>query len=155
MLEVLERITNGQGSIADIPLLEYLGSVIKSTAFCGLGTSAPNPVLTTLSYFRYEYLKHINEKRCLAGECIALRRYTIISEKCTGCGACRYVCPAHAISGGKEEAAPDRYGYLYQVRPVLRDLQVPGDKATLSDILRMSKIPALKTLKCWALSDTG
>jgi len=103
MLELLERITTGQGKAGDIPLLEYLGGVIKSTSFCGLGTSAPNPVLTTLSYFRYEYLQHINEKRCPAGECVALRQYMVIPEKCTGCGACRYVCPAHAVMGKKKK----------------------------------------------------
>lgn len=103
MLEVLERITTGQGSVSDIPLLEYLGGVVKSTSFCGLGTSAPNPVLTTLSYFRNEYLKHINDKRCPAGECLALRQFMVITEKCTGCGACRYVCPAHAITGEKKK----------------------------------------------------
>lgn len=103
MLEVLERITTGQGGVGDIPLLEYLGGVVKSTSFCGLGTSAPNPVLTTLSYFRNEYLKHINEKRCPAGECIALRQFIIITDKCNGCGACRYVCPAHAVIGEKKK----------------------------------------------------
>lgn len=103
MLEILERITNGQGNLNDIPLLEYLGGVVKTTSFCGLGTSAPNPVLTTLSYFRDEYLKHIIDKRCPAGECIALRQFTIITEKCTGCKACSYVCPAKAISGEKKK----------------------------------------------------
>ncbi len=103
MLEILEKITLGEGNLSDIPLLEYLGGVVKATSFCGLGTSAPNPVLTTLSYFRNEYLKHIRDKHCPAGECIALRRFTIIPEKCNGCGACRYVCPAHAISGEKKK----------------------------------------------------
>ena len=103
MLEILERITAGQGNLSDIPLLEYLGGVVKSTSFCGLGTSAPNPVLTTLSYFRSEYLSHIVDKRCPAGECIALRQFIIIAEKCSGCGACAFVCPAKAISGEKKK----------------------------------------------------
>lgn len=103
MLEILERITAGNGNLSDIPLLEYLGGVVKTTSFCGLGTSAPNPVLTTLSYFRNEYLKHIRDKRCPAGECVALRQFMIITEKCTGCGACRYLCPAHAVSGEKKK----------------------------------------------------
>jgi NADH-quinone oxidoreductase subunit F len=103
MLEILEKITSGKGNLSDIPLLEYLGGVVKSTSFCGLGTSAPNPVLTTLSYFRNEYLKHIEDKRCPAGECIALRRFIVIPEKCSGCGACAFVCPAKAITGEKKK----------------------------------------------------
>jgi NADH-quinone oxidoreductase subunit F len=103
VLEILNRITNGEGNLSDIPLLEYLGGVIKTTSFCNLGALAPNPVLTTLSFFRSEYLKHIQDKHCPAGECIALRQFTIIEEKCTGCGACRYVCPAHAVSGEKKK----------------------------------------------------
>jgi len=103
VLEILDRITNGEGNLSDIPLLEYLGGVIKTTSFCNLGTLAPNPVLTTLSFFRSEYLKHIQDKRCPAGECLALCQFTIITEKCAGCGACRYLCPAQAISGEKKK----------------------------------------------------
>jgi NADH-quinone oxidoreductase subunit F len=103
MLETLERISRGEGSLGDIPFLEYLGGVIKTTSFCGLGTSAPNPVLTTMSYFRSEYLRHINDKRCPAGECVALRQFVIVTEKCTGCGACSFVCPAKAITGKKKK----------------------------------------------------
>ena len=104
VLEILNRITNGEGNLSDIPLLEYLGGVIKTTSFCNLGALAPNPVLTTLSFFRSEYLKHIQDKRCPAGECVALRRFMVIAEKCTGCGACRYACPVRAVSGEKKKA---------------------------------------------------
>jgi len=98
MLEILERITEGKGEEGDIEKLEALAQNIKSTALCGLGQTAPNPVLSTLKYFRSEYEAHIKEKRCPAGHCQALLSY-VISDKCRGCTLCAKVCPAGAISG--------------------------------------------------------
>lgn len=99
MLEILQRITNGQGKDGDIERLENLAQNIKNTALCGLGQTAPNPVLSTLRYFRHEYEAHIYEKRCPAGHCQALLHYEIDPDKCKGCTACTRVCPAGAISG--------------------------------------------------------
>lgn len=99
MLEILNRITDGKGTPEDIPTLERLSSVIKATALCGLGNTAPNPVLATLQYFRNEYEDHIFNKKCTAGVCKALLEYKIDEEKCKGCGACKKVCPVEAISG--------------------------------------------------------
>lgn len=103
MLEILTRITEGQGTMEDIDLLERLGNVIKSTALCGLGQTAPNPVLTTLKYFKHEYEAHIKDKRCPAGVCKELLKYEIDPEKCTGCTRCARKCPAGAISGKVKE----------------------------------------------------
>ncbi len=103
MLEILERITEGKGVPADLDTLEKLAGVIKNTALCGLGQTCPNPVLSTLRYFRHEYEAHINDKRCPAKVCQPLLVYTINTEKCTGCGACARACPAAAITGAKKE----------------------------------------------------
>ena len=98
MLEILERIVNGKGEEGDIEKLETLAKNIKATALCGLGQTAPNPVLSTLHYFRDEYEAHIKEKRCPAHHCQALLNY-VIGDKCRGCTLCAKVCPAGAISG--------------------------------------------------------
>ncbi len=98
MLEILDRIVNGKGKEGDIEKLEELAKTIKATALCGLGQTAPNPVLSTLRFFRDEYEAHIKEKRCPAHHCQALLQY-VITDKCRGCTACARVCPAQAISG--------------------------------------------------------
>lgn len=104
MLEILERICDGKGVPEDITTLETLGAAIKNTALCALGQSAPNPILSTLRYFRNEYEAHIYDKKCPAGVCSALLEYKIDADNCKGCGACARVCPVSAISGEKKEA---------------------------------------------------
>ena len=99
MYEILEKITSGQGTLEDLDTLEQLAAHIKANALCGLGQTAPNPVLSTLRNFREEYEAHVVEKRCPAGKCRAMLQYTIDPEKCKGCTACARVCPADAISG--------------------------------------------------------
>ncbi len=103
MLEILTRIVNGEGREGDVELLEELCRTIKDGALCGLGQTAPNPVLTTIRYFRNEYDAHIKEKRCPAHACKALVRYAIDPEKCRGCTACARKCPTGAISGKVKE----------------------------------------------------
>ena len=104
MLEILERIVEGKGEDGDIEKLENLANTIKATALCGLGQTAPNPVLSTLKYFRDEYEAHIYEKRCPAGHCKKLLTYKIDPAKCKGCTLCARNCPAGCISGKVREA---------------------------------------------------
>ena len=99
LLELLEKITSGNGTMRDLERIEELAQFIKENSLCGLGQTAPNPVLSTLQYFREEYLAHIQDKRCPAGVCKALLTYKIDESKCRGCTLCARACPAGAING--------------------------------------------------------
>ncbi|MEW6624511.1 MAG: NADH-quinone oxidoreductase subunit NuoF [Bacillota bacterium] len=124
MLEILERIVDGKGAPEDLELLESLSRSIKDASLCGLGQSAPNPVLSTLRYFRGEYLAHIEQKYCPAGVCKNLVRFEVIPEECKGCGICAKFCPVQAIKGERKkpyEIDPEicsKCGICYEKCPV-------------------------------------
>lgn len=99
MLEILTKITEGKGTMEDLDRLEELCNSIKASALCGLGQTAPNPVLSTLRYFKDEYIAHVRDKKCPAGVCKALSHYEIDPDKCKGCSICAKNCPVDAISG--------------------------------------------------------
>ncbi len=103
LLEILDRITRGKGKEGDLELLEDLGHDVKASSLCGLGQTAPNPVLSTLKYFRHEYEAHIRDLKCPAGVCKELIEYSILEEFCKGCGACMRVCSSGAITGEKKK----------------------------------------------------
>jgi NADH:ubiquinone oxidoreductase subunit F (NADH-binding) len=102
MWEILDDISTGKGTVAELDLLEELANVVRDTTMCGLGQTGPNPVLSTLRYFRDEYLEHIKNKKCPAGVCKELITYSI-NENCTGCQLCVKQCPEKAITGKKKE----------------------------------------------------
>ena len=132
MLDILERICAGEGQPEDIDLLQRLGEQIKKGSLCQLGQTAPNPVLTTLRYFKDEYIAHIEEKRCPAAVCTKLITYYILPDKCQGCGICLRACPAQCIAGDKRmvhvidqekcvkcgtclDVCPERFGAVVKV----------------------------------------
>ena len=104
MLEILERIVSGKGTLEDLDMLEELAETITDTALCGLGKCAAQPVMSTLKFFREEYEQHVLEKRCISRNCTALQRFIIDAEKCKGCGKCARNCPAGAIAGQVRKA---------------------------------------------------
>ena len=102
MLQILEKITKGQGEMADIDKLKAIGLATKKASLCGLGQTAANPVLSTLKYFENEYLEHIKERKCSSGTCKDLVTYSIDPEKCIGCTVCARKCPVNCISGERK-----------------------------------------------------
>ena len=103
MLEILNRICEGNGKDGDIELLQDLGEKIKDGSLCGLGQTAPNPVLSTIRYFRNEYEDHIYNKTCTAAQCKPLITFNILEDKCIGCGVCKRNCPVNAIEGSVKQ----------------------------------------------------
>ncbi len=103
LYETLHKITEGKGTMYDLDLLKNMSNVIKDTSLCGLGQTSPNPVLSTLENFYHEYLAHVKDHKCEAGQCKALLRYMIIADECVGCTACARVCPVGCISGEKKQ----------------------------------------------------
>jgi len=142
LLRILEGICKGEGKPGDIETLEQLCTLVRSASLCGLGQNAPNPVLTTIKYFRHEYDAHINEKRCPALQCAALVNYYILPDKCQGCMICHRNCPAAAIKGGRRmvhvvdqekcikcgtcyEMCPSRFGAIVKVSG--QKVEVPAE----------------------------
>ncbi|XOB65987.1 NADH-quinone oxidoreductase subunit NuoF [Deferribacteres bacterium DY0037] len=105
MLDILDRITTGKGREGDIELLQQIGEDIKTSSLCGLGQTAPNPVLTTIKYFRHEYEAHIKDKKCPARECAELIEFVVVNERCKKCGLCKKACPVDAITWEKKQFA--------------------------------------------------
>jgi NADH:ubiquinone oxidoreductase subunit F (NADH-binding)/NAD-dependent dihydropyrimidine dehydrogenase PreA subunit len=103
MLGYLEKISNGEATVKDIEKLEEIAKAAQKASLCGLGQTSPNPVISTLKYFRDEYLEHVQAKKCRCGKCKGLLPYRIISEKCKRCGACLKTCPSGAISGNSKD----------------------------------------------------
>ena len=121
--DLLGDITEGRGTRETIALVEELADTVEATSLCALGTSAVNPVLSTLRYFREEYLAHVDDKRCPAAVCKALITFSIDAERCNGCTLCALRCPQDAIAGEKKQLHSDRPGALHQVRHLQGRLQ--------------------------------
>jgi len=100
---ILDKITKGNGTLDDLKAMTKIGEAMKKAALCGLGQTAPNPILSTMKYFGEEYLEHINEGKCRAGKCKDLVHYVIDPAKCTGCTLCAKKCPAQCITGEKKQ----------------------------------------------------
>lgn len=140
MLEILTRICQGQGRPEDIPTLERLAKVVKATALCGLGQTAPNPVLTTLRYFRHEYEAHVQEKRCPAQACTAFFIYAIDPQKCDGCTRCLRNCPSGAITGKVKE--------VHRIDPEkCTHCGTCVEKCRRGAIIKVDRIPSASLLK--------
>ncbi len=103
MLHVLEKITKGNGEEKDMAALKRISHAMQKASLCGLGQTAPNPVISTLRYFEHEYIEHITKKKCTAGKCSALFTYMVVEERCKRCGLCLRNCPSHAITGTRED----------------------------------------------------
>lgn len=159
MLDILEDITKGQGEMEDLDLLSNLAEKVKAGSLCALGGTAPNPVITTIRYFRDEYEAHIKEKRCPALVCTELVSYYVLPDKCQGCQICLRNCPVDAISGGKRlvhiidqdkcircgvclEFCPPKFGAVVKVsgekvetpsEPVPVLTSIPGERAATDE----------------------
>jgi len=103
LYETLDKITEGKGTLHDLELLRNMSNVIKDTSLCGLGQTSPNPVLSMLDNFYDEFLAHVTDHKCEAGQCKSLLKYNIIEDECVGCTACARVCPVGCIAGEKKE----------------------------------------------------